>query len=92
MDMLSLAVKAMGIDPGAIMAQAEGLGKAFDLIGRSCERLEQGLARLEAGQLAIMTEMGLYVPPPTAEQAELIARESRRHAEQFGGLILDVQA
>lgn len=89
MDMLALAVKAMGIDPLAIMAQAEGLGRAFDVIGQSCARLELAVARLEAGQLAMMTEMGLYVPPPTEEQAALIALESRRHAEQFGGLVID---
>lgn len=92
MDMLSLAVKAMGIDPMAIMQQAEGLGRAFDLIGRSCERQEHALARIEASQLAIMTELGLAVPPPTEEQAALIAAESRKHAAQFGGLLIESDA
>lgn len=86
-DMLGVAFKAMGVDPVLMMGMAENLGRSFELIAKSCERQELALERIEASQLAIMTELGLAVPPPTDEQAELIARESLRHADQFGGLL-----
>lgn len=92
MDMIAIAIKAMGIDPAQVMGQLENLGRAFDHLGRSAARQEEALARIESSQMAIMTELGLAVPPPTDEQAEMIAAESRRHADQFGGLMSDHMA
>ena len=86
-DMIGLAIKAMGIDPKAILSTADSLGRAFGVIGESCQRQEAALARLEASQLAIMAHLGLTVPPPTDEQADIIAAESRRYGDQFGGLL-----
>jgi hypothetical protein len=43
------------------------------------------LAAIQAAQESMMAAMGLYVPPPTGEVAALIADESRRHVDRFGG-------
>lgn len=85
MDMLGLALKGMGFDPSAIIEQARQIGTAFGQLNENDLRLFEQLQRIEANQLSIMTHLGLYVPPPSAEVAEMIAIESRKHIDAHGG-------
>ena len=87
--MLSLTLKAMGVDPTALLGQAQQLGTAFETLATgqktTVEQLGQLLAalgRIETNQLTMMAHMGLYVPPlPEGEALELITRESQRYLQ-----------
>jgi hypothetical protein len=74
LDMLTLAIKAMGVDPGEVFGQAARVGEAF-------ERIAATLERLEAGQTAMMVAMGLAAPNPDAAMLTLIADQSRRFTD-----------
>jgi hypothetical protein len=78
-DMMGLAIKAMGFDAAALMKQAAQLGSAFERIAQSQEAIQAALARLEAGQLAIMAGLGMDVPLPDQEMSDYIAHETQRY-------------
>jgi hypothetical protein len=82
MDMFQLTMKAMGLDPNALMAQASQMGQAFEAIVAMQREAADQLARIESNQLTVMEAMGLYVAPlPTGDMARLIADESRRFTD-----------
>lgn len=91
-DMLGVMLRGLGVDPQAIMDQAAGLSVAFNKLASMQEEALAQLATVRAGQDAIMAAMGLYVAPPTGAVAALIADESRRHIDQFGGDVTDAAA
>lgn len=80
LDMMGMMLRGMGIDADAILQQAAGLGAAF-------ERMNAQLDAIRAGQDAIMAAMGLYVAPPEGDVAALIAAESIRHLDRYGGAV-----
>lgn len=88
-DLMGLLMKAGGLDMGALLVQASALGETFARIAANQEMLLQVMVEQREGQLAIMTAMGLYVPPPTGEQADIIALETKRYIESLnvGGLL-----
>jgi hypothetical protein len=78
MDMLGMTLRAMGVDPNALFGQAMQLGNAFEKLISGQEAFAAQLDRIEANQHAIMTAMGIMVPPPSEAMALIIAAESRR--------------
>jgi hypothetical protein len=91
-DMLGVMLRGLGVDPQAIMEQAAGLGAAFvELTAMQKETLlkleviRSTQEAMRANQEAMLAAMGLSVAPPSEEVAALIAIESRRHMERFGG-------
>jgi hypothetical protein len=80
-DMLTLTLKAMGIDPTAVLSQALAVGASLQAIVDRQGELLAAVAELQASQHAMMTAMGLTVPPPTAEITALIAAESQRYID-----------
>jgi hypothetical protein len=79
MDMLTLALKSMGIDGDALINQAKQIGGAFQTIADKLEAISAKLERMDANQTAIMAAMGLYIPPPDGAMLALIETESAAH-------------
>lgn len=84
--MMGLAMKAMGIDPGALMGQAGEFVAAFQtmraqlgelLAGQA--RADEALLRIEANQGAVMAALGLAVPLPAGDVLRLIEDGTARH-------------
>jgi hypothetical protein len=80
MDMIGLALKSMGVDPSIVLKQAIEIGAAF-------QKLAAQLDAIQANQEAIMTHLGLSVPPPAGAVLDLIALESRRITDAYGGAV-----
>lgn len=78
MDMLTMAMKGMGIDPESIVAQAKQLGAAFESIVRTQALILENQATAQASLDMITSHLGLYVPPPAPEVMRLIESESAR--------------
>lgn len=72
MDMLQMMLRGMGVDPAEIMRLGESIGGAF-------ARLEATQREMLANQHAVMTAMGLEVPPPDDETLLLIAAKSNEY-------------
>ena len=87
MDMLSITLKAMGVDPTQLFSQAMALGTAFEKIAQQQAETLRQLEQIRQSQDAIMSAMGLYVAPPEGEIAALIAVESHKLIERHGGAI-----
>jgi hypothetical protein len=88
MDMLQMTLRAMGIEPDVLTGTAMKLGAAFESIVADQAVIMGKLDELRAGQIAIMAGMGLDIPAPTGNEAELIAIESRRLMDAYGGPVL----
>lgn len=82
MDMMTLALRSMGIDGDALLNQAKQIGGAFQTIGDRLAALDAKLDRLEANQHAVMGHMGLYVPPPSGDALIMIDAESAAYARR----------
>ena len=85
MDMITLALKGLGIDPAAVMGQAAALGEAFERLASGQDRLGVQLATVQASLDTISAAMGLYVAPPSGAIAALIEAESVKIVEAGGG-------
>jgi hypothetical protein len=88
MDMLQMTLRAMGIEPDLLTGTAMKLGAAFESIVADQAVILAKLDELRSGQIAIMAGMGLDIPAPTGSEAELIALESQRLMDSYGGPIL----
>lgn len=73
-----MMLKASGIDPAAIMGQAQQLGTAFGQLVAGVAQLGAQLDGLKANQLAIMAHLGMAVPDPSPDQLAIIAAETRK--------------
>lgn len=82
MDMMTLALKSIGIDGEALMGQAKQIGATFQVIAERLTTLDAALARIEANQHAVMGHMGLYVPPPSGAALVIIEAESAAYAKR----------
>ena len=80
-EMIAVMLKAMGVDPSAVMAQAQQLNIAFQAMAERQSAIAAQLTALQAGQDAIAAAMGIYVPPPSPEYLAIIDRESARFRE-----------
>ena len=79
MEMLKTLLAMTGIDPEQLLMQAQAIGEGF-------VRLEQKIDVITANQHTIMVQLGLEIPPPSDEQAALIAAESEKVLAPYGGL------
>ena len=86
---MTILLKGMGIDAEKVMGQAAALGAAFERIARTQDAIATQLLDLADNQIAIMTHLGMMVPPPTGQALEVIAAESARYVAQHGGLSAD---
>jgi hypothetical protein len=71
MEMLKYALQALGVDPDVLLGQAAEIGAAFGRLDRKCQDIL-------INQHTLMAHFGLEIPPPTEEQAALIAAESAK--------------
>lgn len=78
MEMLKYALQALGVDPDILLGQAAEIGAAFARLDRRCQEIL-------TNQHTIMAHLGLEIPPPSAEQAALIAQESQKLITRLSG-------
>lgn len=71
MEMVKAMLSAIGVDPDLLLGQAAEIGAAF-------RRLDVKMGEILTNQHTIMAHLGLEIPPPTPEQAAMIAAESQR--------------
>jgi hypothetical protein len=81
MDMLGMTLRSMGFDPEVVMGQFKSLGEAFHQLGVRLEGIEARLTQIEQSQIALLTHLGLFVPP-SLEIMTLIEAESQAVVER----------
>jgi hypothetical protein len=81
MDMIGMTLRSMGFDPEVVLGQFKALGEAFTQLGVRLEGIEARLTQIEQSQIALLTHLGLFVPP-SLEMMTLIEAESKSIVER----------
>jgi hypothetical protein len=89
MDMIGMTLRSMGFDPEVVLGQFKALGEAFTQLGVRLEGIEARLTQIEQSQIALLTHLGLFVPP-SLEMMTLIEAESKSVLDRNGGAASDV--